>query len=680
MKLGIDATPLAQAKSGIGYHVESLVRALAATRRLDDILLFSNRPPLWDEAPPTGVRFVDRRLFPKRAAWMQFVLPRLIAEEKPDLTHYINFNAPILGRHPFVVTFHDMVLFRHPEFFTWKKRVLTRNLMPLVGRRALGILTVTEAARREIVEYLEIDPARVHVVPAAPADLYRPVNDLGAITAVRDRHRLPNPYILFVGTLEPRKNLPRLLAAFDRLKRETGLPHDLAIVGARGWKFDPIFATVEALAARESVRFLDYVPLEAMPALYAGADLLVFPSLYEGFGVPPLEAMRVGTPAVVSATPAIREVCGGAAIEIDPFSVESIAGGMRRVLESPVEHAALRQRGLLRSAEFTWAHSAARAIPVYEQALGRLGAVRGPLPEAGAEVAGPPVPVRPELSSAILETLRYGDLFQSPMTRDELARGLFRIAATPEEIERALRVDPALRAQIGNSDGYLFLVDRSTLVERRKDMQARHEALIAANKADLRHLARLPFVRMLAFSGGTAHRNSPDHSDVDLFVVAAEGKLATVAATIFLVSHLLRKRHIFCANYLVDEAHLAVAARDLYTAHQLVNLRPLEATPIYDRLLDQNLWAREHFPNARPWRPENLWPSDRAGRALQRLWERLLTPLATLSEPICRAVLLRRFRSRRARTAGGDVILEPGRLKLHFKDLKGTTLQRFGPR
>jgi len=386
LRLGIDATPLASAKSGIGYHVEYLVRALARTGSLSEILLFSNREPKFDEGAPSGTRWIARRTFPKRALWMQALLPSLIREERPDLTHYINFNAPILGPHPFVVTFHDMVLFRHPEFFTWKKRVLTRGLMPHVARRALGILTVTEAARREIIEYLDLPPERVHVVPAAPADLYRPVDDLATIDAVRARHRLERPYLLFVGTLEPRKNLPRLLHAFARLKQELGLPHELAIVGGRGWKFDPIFATVQATGVAESVRFLDYVALPDMPALYAGADLLVFPSLYEGFGVPPLEAMRVGTPVVTSDVPALNEVAGDAAIKVDPFDVSSIASGMREGLTDQARRRELMARGLARGDLFTWDRSAEAAIRVYQAALGSAGAVRGPLP-AGSTLA-----------------------------------------------------------------------------------------------------------------------------------------------------------------------------------------------------------------------------------------------------------------------------------------------------
>jgi glycosyltransferase involved in cell wall biosynthesis len=373
MRIAFDATPIARAKSGIGYHVEFLVSAIARTGECAEIILFANREPLFDGTMPSSCRWPRRHLFPKRAVWMQFLLPLLIREERPDLVHYVNFNAPILLKHRFVVTFHDMVLFHHPEFFTWKKRFLTRALMPVVARRALGILTVSETVKSEIVAGLGVDPRKIFVVPPAPADLYRPVEKTAARDEVLSRHGLATPYVLFVGTLEPRKNLDGLLRAFDRLKAETEVPHTLVVVGGRGWKYGPIFKTVDGLSSKSAVRFLDYVPLEQMPALYAAASALVFPSFYEGFGVPPLEAMRCGTPAVVSDIPVLREILGDAAIFVDPRDPGSIAEGMRRVLTDTILSAGLVERGRARGDLYTWDRSARGALDAYRTVLRRSG-------------------------------------------------------------------------------------------------------------------------------------------------------------------------------------------------------------------------------------------------------------------------------------------------------------------
>jgi glycosyltransferase involved in cell wall biosynthesis len=376
MRIGFDATPLAAPKTGIGYYVENLVQALAATGEIEEILLFSNLPPRFDGSQPPGTRWPERFLFPKRALWMQGLLPLLIARERPDLTHYPNFNAPAWHRHPFVATFHDMVLFRHPEFFTWKKRILTRNLMPHVARAALGILTVSEAMRREIIEILDMPPSRVFCVHHAVGERFEGGATEQETARVRERHALGRPYILFVGTLEPRKNLVGLLRAFDLLRRRDGIPHDLAIVGARGWLYDPVLRATEGLHAgsRDAVRFLDYVPAEDMPGLYAGADVFVFPSFYEGFGSPPLEAMHCGSPVVVSDIAALREVESDAAVYVDPRSVESIADGILRVLSDPVLAGSMRERGRLRARDFNWKRLAAETLGVYRTVLGRIGA------------------------------------------------------------------------------------------------------------------------------------------------------------------------------------------------------------------------------------------------------------------------------------------------------------------
>jgi glycosyltransferase involved in cell wall biosynthesis len=369
MRIGFDATPLRPGKSGIGYHVEYLIRALLATGELNEIILFSNREPLFDGTPPAGVRWPRRHLFPKRAIWMQFHLPLLVREEKPDLTHYVNFHAPLLTSAPFVVTFHDLSVFHHPEFFTWKKRVLSRRMMPILARRALAIITVSETVRGEIIETLRVPGDRIFVVPAAPGDIFEPVVDTGGLASALARHGITGPYILFVGTLEPRKNLDGLMRAFDLLKNETKLPHRLVVVGGRGWKYAPIYRTVEMVAHREAVQFLDYVSLEELPALYAGADLLVFPSFYEGFGVPPLEAMRCGAPAVVSDIPVMREVVGEAAVFVDPRDTKAIAEGMRGVLEDPSLASRLRQLGFERGRLYTWERSAREMIAIYKRLL-----------------------------------------------------------------------------------------------------------------------------------------------------------------------------------------------------------------------------------------------------------------------------------------------------------------------
>jgi glycosyltransferase involved in cell wall biosynthesis len=369
VRIALDATPLAPGKSGIGHITELLVRGLAATGELEEILLLSNRPPVFDGPEPPGTRWPRRHTFPKRSLWMQLYLPRLLREEAPDLVHYTSYDGPVLDRHPSVVSFHDMALYVCPEYFTWKTLLAKKTLMPRMARTARRILTLTEAVKEEIVQILRVPPERVAVAYPAPDDGFIPPEspeELASALAAQGVHR---PYIFAVGTLEPRKNVAGLLRAFDLLKNEARVPHALVVAGARGWRFGPIFETARSMRHSDAVQFLDYVPLADLPALYAGADLFVYPSFYEGFGIPPVEAMRCGTPAVVSDIPPHREVGAGAVVRVDPHDAASIAEGMHRVLSDSSLAERLCREGKARAAEFTWQRTSRRVLEVYREAL-----------------------------------------------------------------------------------------------------------------------------------------------------------------------------------------------------------------------------------------------------------------------------------------------------------------------
>lgn len=282
-----------------------------------------------------------------------------------------------------------------------------------------------------------------------------------------------------------------------------------------------------------------------------------------------------------------------------------------------------------------------------------------------------------ELRRAILDTVRYAALFDYPLRSDEIHWGLINLPATRDEVRHALESDLELRRVTSSVGEFVVLAGSEALPERRHRLADRHDRMIAGHRRRLRLLARLPWLRLLAFSGGTAHKNSPEREDIDLFVVTERGRLFSVYAGIIVLSRLLRTRHLYCANYLVDANHLAFAARDLYTANQLIHLRPLERSAIVTPLWNENRWIETHFPNARPRPPERLWRTTDIERTAQRTIELLLWPVAWLLEAAARGVLLGRLRRKRALAPLSDVLLESGRLKLHFKDLKRATLRRF---
>jgi glycosyltransferase involved in cell wall biosynthesis len=365
--VGFDATTLVGRISGVGYYttrlMESLARA-AGRSALERLVVLSNREV---QAPPgPRVEVWETGRFGVRSVWLQLVLPRLLRLLRPDLVHYTNYLAPLKTDVPYVVSIHDMSLTLFPRFHTLKKRLLTSTLVPVVARRARSILTPSESSRRDVIRFLGIDPARVTVVPYAPACPVTSVED--ALPRLAEQYGVRVPYFLYVGTLEPRKNLLRVLRAFASVA--PSLPdHRFLIVGQKGWKYAAILREAARGVLAERVSFLGYVPEADLPALYRHATAFVYPSLYEGFGLPVLEAMACGTPVLTSDRSSLLEVASGAGLLVDPEDEEAIVDGLRRLAGDEALRQDLRARGLARASTYSWERTARETLAVYEQAL-----------------------------------------------------------------------------------------------------------------------------------------------------------------------------------------------------------------------------------------------------------------------------------------------------------------------
>jgi glycosyltransferase involved in cell wall biosynthesis len=362
--IGYDATPLQIARhSGVGNYTAQLLTALIDRADERQYALLANRP-LNGETPPGTLGQVGRR-FPNRSAWMQLALPRDLAELRPDVCHFTNSLAPLHAPCPMVITLHDMSLFVHANLHPLKSQLFVRPIIPMLAHRAAAIITVSQHAKREIVDGLQIQPEKVHVIYEAAAPQYRVITDKAELDRVRQRYHLQKPFVLYVGTIEPRKNLTRLVQAFAQaLHQQPDL--ELIMVGQLGWKYAALLKAIEELNLGNAVRRLGYVPDEDLPALYSLARVLAFPSLYEGFGLPVIEAMACGTPVLTSNGSSLAEIAAGASILIDPLSVDDIARGLVRVVFDDGLHARLRAAGLMRSAQFSWQRAAEETVRVYD--------------------------------------------------------------------------------------------------------------------------------------------------------------------------------------------------------------------------------------------------------------------------------------------------------------------------
>jgi len=306
----------------------------------------------------------DRAL---RIAWEHTGLPRAIASDDIDLFHGAAFALPARLPVPGAVTIHDLAFLHWPEQVPKRRAFYLSRTVRAAARKAVRVMAVSESTRRDVVELLQVDPDRVDVTPLGVDPRFRrPSGE--EIVAFRQRHELKRPFVLTVGTREPRKNLPALVRAFAAIAPD--LPHELVHIGGAGWLTDELDRAIRETALGDRIRFADFVPHEELPFWYAAADCFVLPSLYEGFGLPLLEAMACGTPCLASNRSSLPEVGGEAAMYCEPDS-ESIAAALATLLHDAQLRHTLHEAGPLRAAAFTWQRTAALTAASYRKAIDR---------------------------------------------------------------------------------------------------------------------------------------------------------------------------------------------------------------------------------------------------------------------------------------------------------------------
>jgi glycosyltransferase involved in cell wall biosynthesis len=377
MRIAIDATSVPHQRLGAGTYIYSLVQALAQLESDDRYFIFA-KPETFAGCPELaeGVARERFRLVPvrlpwrlARMAWEQVMLPWHLRRLRADVLHSPHYTTTAVGggwRR--VVTFHDVTFFLLPERYPALRRAYFRAASRAGARLADLAIAVSRTVKADVERHLPIPAERVRVVPLAAAPSYHPLDDPPRMAAVRAKYSLPDRFVLNVGALEPGKNQATLLRAFQRLQGHN-LSHRLVIAGPPAWRYERLLRLVDKLGLADQVLFPGYVAAEDLPALYNLADLFVFPSLYEGFGLPPLEAMACGLPVVASTAPALREVLDGAALLVPPLDVNALAEAMASVLDNPDVSARLREAGLHRAALFSWERTARETAAVYREAV-----------------------------------------------------------------------------------------------------------------------------------------------------------------------------------------------------------------------------------------------------------------------------------------------------------------------
>lgn len=348
MHIGIDGQPLTRVKTGVGHYTYELAQALTSISPADDFELIT---------PSNNSR-----------SWWAFGLPLYCRRASIDLFHGTNFTIPLWGKCPSVVTIHDLSLLLYPETHERQLVRRARRNLPLMTRRAAAVITPSETVKREVCEVLKITAERVVAIPEAARPSFMPVFPTES-AAVRHRLGIDDEFILFVGTIEPRKNVLNLLRAVDELFRTTELRPQLVLAGGKGWLSEDVSSYLSTTDLKDRVVLTGYLEDEDLRALYSACRVFVYPSLYEGFGLPLLEAMACGAPVVTSNIPSIVETVGDVARLISPADFRDLAQGIACLLGDVAERETRSSAGIEHARKFSWEKTAAATLSVYRSVL-----------------------------------------------------------------------------------------------------------------------------------------------------------------------------------------------------------------------------------------------------------------------------------------------------------------------
>lgn len=362
--------------AGINGYIYHLLQALPDADPSLTYTVFTGK----QGAPPEDLRLRIRRsrfhtLHPlRRILWEQFIQPAALLQTRPDLLHALAFVSPIFTRVPTVVTVYDLSFVHYPQLLSSARRWYLNLLTKRSCQHARRIIAISESTARDLVKTFNIAPDKIDIAAPGVSEVFQPLPS-AEVDKFRWQKELPERFLLFVGTLEPRKNLPVLLRAYAQLPVHVREEVHLVLAGGKGWMFEDIFRTISEYQLSDTVHLPGYVPASELPLWYNAAEAFVFPSVYEGFGLPVIEAMACGTPVLVSDVSSLPEAAGDAGCLLPPYNVNAWAEALNRVIHDPGWRSEAARLGKLRAAHFTWTNTATQTVTSYRRALGEASNV-----------------------------------------------------------------------------------------------------------------------------------------------------------------------------------------------------------------------------------------------------------------------------------------------------------------
>ncbi|MFC1733913.1 glycosyltransferase family 4 protein [candidate division KSB1 bacterium] len=378
MRIGFDISAQSLPRSGVGRYQYHLLKALLDIDQSNFYHLyafnFRNRHNFKKIKFPAKNYEINALPIPHRLItlwWMMMKMPRLDQlVGKCDVYHISEIAIQPVKNAKTTAFIHDLTTILFPEHHVKSNVFLHKKRFQNIHKTD-AILTNSESTKKDIIKHLKVSPDKIFVTHLGADDSFRPMKS-SDIKPVLTKYRLNKPYILFVGTLEPRKNVKTLIEAFDKLKKDHDIPHQLVLVGQKGWLYKDILKKIESSPYKNDIRHLDYVPEEDLPALMNGAEVFAYPSFYEGFGLPVLEAMQCGIPVVTSNISSMPEVGGEACLYIDPDSADDLADKIYSVVNNPKLQKSLSEKGIERAKDFSWEKCAKDTLKVYKYITQKL--------------------------------------------------------------------------------------------------------------------------------------------------------------------------------------------------------------------------------------------------------------------------------------------------------------------
>lgn len=370
MRIAIDAHSVGTRLGGNESYAVNLIEALAQIDEVNEYTLYVTTAEAHDRFHQRWPNFKVRTTLPHTPLIrIPLTLSAELRKHPVDVLH-VQFTAPPFCPCPVVVSIHDLSFEHLPQTFHRRSRMQLRLTVRHSAKRAARILTLSEHTRKDIINTYGIEPSRITAIPLAAPRHFSPVEDNRELQRVRHNYGIDGKYILSVGSIQPRKNLARLVNAYASLRgkyAENELPK-LVLVGKHAWLYDETLRALEQTGLTKSIILTGYVPESDLPALYSGALCFVYPSYFEGFGLPPLEAMKCGAPVIVGNQTSLPEVVGDAALKVDPFDVTAIAAGIEKLINDSDLRRELSVKGRSRAEEFDWRETARRTLQIYQQA------------------------------------------------------------------------------------------------------------------------------------------------------------------------------------------------------------------------------------------------------------------------------------------------------------------------